>query len=568
MIIFEKITLKNFLSYGNSYTSFEFKDGVSRISGLTGHGKSSIMEGFYYCLFGSTYKKINLNQLPNALNKKELETTVHFSINETKYRIERGMKPNYFRIYVNDVLKEITSTTKSYQQILEEDILKFNSSMFDQVSYKSLTKNSTFLTLPKKDKREIIETLLDVSIYSDMNKAAKLIIDDLTKELSTIDKDLSNTNLLIQNETNNIIKLKEIKNEQESNTKEKVNELKRQIEQHEFSIVENQKALDKIQKFKDRVSTLNETQRSTANKLKKYETEKRDILNKISITKNKVQFLQSTCGECPKIQSICEEDNIDQLMLLKKTVTELIDSVTKIQLQTLDKISSLNEKIMMERSIESNIKTSKNNIANLKSQIEHENVQTIVIDDSILKSYEAQRDSLVDEYNSKFDEKKHYTFARGMLSDEAIRAFIVKKYLPSINKLLNVNIQKFVSNMTMEFDEEFEPVFKSRFKENFSYESHSEGQKKLINIAILFMFIDFCKMKYQYASTNLLILDEVTTGLDIHLQDKFYETIKKIAISENKCIIVIQHGEISTEHVDHNYNVELVFGFSKLTKEK
>jgi len=566
MIQFEKIELKNILSYGNSTTSFQFNEGVSRLSGLTGNGKSAVMEAVYYCLFGKTYKNINLAQLVNAINGKELETTLHFSINETKYRVERGIKPNYFRIYINDVLKEVTSTTRSYQQILEEDILKFNSSMFDQVSYKSLTKNSTFLTLPKKDKREIIENLLDVKIYSDMNKAAKLIIDDLSKELTTIDKDLANVLLLIQNESDNIEKMKKIKEEQEQNTTEKVNELQKQIDSLTVGILDKEKALKKIEKFKVQLSKLKKEESEIEDKIGKLDTDKRDVMSKISITKNKVQFLQSTCGECPKIKTICDDDNIEELIERRKSFSMQIEELN-ITLKTVqDQQDKLDEYVRMESVLNSQIANDLKTITNLSNQIVHWKVQVIEIDYSKIEQYHSQEESLRSRYNSIYNEKKHFLFARNMLSDEAIRAFIVKKYLPSINKLLNANIQRFVGNIVMDFDEEFEPVFKARHKEKYSYESHSEGQKKLINIAILFMFIDFCKMKYQYASTNLLILDEVTTGLDVELQDKFYETIKKIAISEKKCIVVIQHGDIASEHVDHNYKIELVSGFSKLTK--
>jgi DNA repair exonuclease SbcCD ATPase subunit len=289
-------------------------------------------------------------------------------------------------------------------------------------------------------------------------------------------------------------------------------------------------------------------------------------MSKISITKNKVQFLQSTCGECPKIKTICDDDNIEELIERRKSFSMQIEELN-ITLKTVqDQQDKLDEYVRMESVLNSQIANDLKTITNLSNQIVHWKVQVIEIDYSKIEQYHSQEESLRSRYNSIYNEKKHFLFARNMLSDEAIRAFIVKKYLPSINKLLNANIQRFVGNIVMDFDEEFEPVFKARHKEKYSYESHSEGQKKLINIAILFMFIDFCKMKYQYASTNLLILDEVTTGLDVELQDKFYETIKKIAISEKKCIVVIQHGDIASEHVDHNYKIELVSGFSKLTK--
>lgn len=722
MISFEKIKFRNFLAYGNNWTEFVFEEGVTRIAGDTGQGKSTVLEALYFALFGKTYRDVNLPQLVNCINRKDLEVHLWFTINGKNYRIERGIKPNKFFIFCNDVPVEVPAETKSYQEYLETDILQFNAGIFDQTSYKSLTKNSAFLTLKKADKREIVDNIFDTKIYMAMNKAAKDKVDALTKELSDLYKDITHNDNLIQQEEANIVNLERIKEEQSAKSSAKIVQLKEQIAELEADSVKKQTAIDKIQKYKTRKTellaekkvkqdALNEltnemneavikanrkhnddveranderdsligtyiTHRNQEKKtytdvkeslIKKLTQEKTlvvsdlnedknlkfttktselaDVSNKISVLKNKVKFLQETCGDCPNISKLVEDEDISGLLATKKRLegeleedrvfyrTKIDDTVedfdsqikeakdalyeyvlafgkesdekvSEIKTKTTETIQRLrveadvdvinirasykekieaaqvvvdscapdiekcNEYINMEAGFQSQINHNNTQIKQYQVQIKSEESQEIVIDLTKLESYKTQKEALRVTYESKEDDKKHYVFARSLLSDEAIKAFVIKKYLPSINTLLNSNLQRFGSDIIFEFDEEFEMVVKSRHKEGFTYFSFSEGQKRRIDLAILFMMVEFCAIKYQNAITNIMVLDEVGTGLDVKLQQIFYSILKEKATQDKKNIIIMNHGEISPEYIDKQFVVVNEKGFANIVEEK
>ena len=183
MIQFQKVTFKNFLSYGNTKNEFEFRQGINRFNSRIGSGKSSIFEALYFGLFGKPYRDVNLAQLVNTINNKDLQVEVYFTNQNHSYIIERGIKPNYLRVYKDghepSNLIPVPSTSRSYQQIIEEDILQQTPNIFDQVSIKSLTKEMSFLKLKKADRREIVENVLDIKIFTDMNKLCKNKVDIL-----------------------------------------------------------------------------------------------------------------------------------------------------------------------------------------------------------------------------------------------------------------------------------------------------------------------------------------------------------------------------------------------------
>ena len=701
MIKYHSIKFKNFLSYGNSITEFDFETGVTRLSGKTGEGKSTVVEALYYNLFGKPYRNINLSQLINNINKKEMETYLHFSTSDgTEYWIDRGIKPNFFRVYKNthdeNGIIPLDSKTKTYQEMLEEDILKFNSNIFNQNTYKSLTKDSAFLKLPAKDKRAIVDEILDSKVYFQMNAIAKIKIDNLTKEIASLEKEIKHHEVLIEQEQNNIDNLEKIKAQQEQLSKTRIDEINKQIKKLEEDIQTNIKAINKLDKYKtkklsieesiadkdsiltvmlnkrdDDLLNLNkESQKKQKDINSKYETvlqEKQktanedidkcykqkvssqetvikaeeaeresltaklnEVSSRISLIKNKVKFLKESCGDCPNISKMIETENVEELLETKHKLTEIIakkkeeavnktseyeevfkerhksikddlqnytnklkeekeklleevevwyqNEVKRTQLEVNDKLVSIraeieslkpelnkcNEIIGMEVGLKTQIDSYKSMIDSLTKEIKTISENKIEIDYTNKDNYILQKEVLCKEYDTLSNDKKHYSYARTLLSDENIKAFVVKKYLPSINKLLNKNLQLFTDGIVMDFDEEFEPVFKARHKETYTYESHSEGQKRLINIAILFMMIEFCSIKYQNATSNILILDEVTVGLDVELQNDFYSVLKRMAKDTNKNIIVMQHGDISTENIDRLYKIEMVNGFSKL----
>lgn len=266
MIQFKSISIRNFLSFGNTKTTFNFDNGLIRIVGRNGEGKSTVIcEGMYYCLFGKPYRDINLSQLLNNINKKELEVSLTFNISDSEYRIERGMKPNYFRIFKNDVIVPVPSSTRSYQTILEEDILHMDSNIFEQINLKSLTKDMSFLNLKKPQKREIIENILDIKVFTAMNKTTKDKVDNITKSLLLDNKDLEHAISSIANEKDNLLRLKQINENIEKDLIEKkkiaqdeIIKLQHQNEILDASLLDIQVINEKKVLFQEEITKLNE----------------------------------------------------------------------------------------------------------------------------------------------------------------------------------------------------------------------------------------------------------------------------------------------------------------------
>lgn len=701
MIIFKSIKFKNFLSYGNAWSEFKFTTGITRIMGKNGDGKSTITEAIYFALFGKAYRNINLGQLVNSINKKELEVILDFSIGEKDYRIERGIKPNYFRIFSKTEDREfestdiipVPSTTRTYQQILEEDILHSTSDIFEQTTLKSLTRNISFFTLKKADKRDITENILGIKIFSGMNKVCKGKVDALEKELISLNKDFDYNEILITQEKDNLTRLKQIKEQQEKDFETKKLQAEQEIVTYKEDIKKYEEGITRIQKYKTRKAELNaehdallekknEVQKSQlaimsevnhacivkkaalqeqikqkneairiannsrathiskcdqdidGHKKKIREIEK-DI-NSLKVSnagiQTKIDFMTKTCTDCPKAKELVTgidgsiEGNNQQIANLQAAIAEhegwiatleqqkityqedyfkvekdinqeikdiqkliedtdngaaaeIVERSTTIDTQLGElqsQMNALREPIQQcdlyinkEQGLLVNIERNKTEIQKREIFISKTAPSTVTIDTSKLKGYAVKRQELTSVINEKTDDKKHYAFIRTMLSDDAIKTFVIQKYLPVINKILNSYLQKFGSDVIFNFDAEFDEQIVSRHKDGFSYESFSEGQKRRIDLAVLFTFIEFCKIKFSNASNNLLILDEVGAGLDAEGDNILLEILRDLKEREEKNILTITHSSNLNPHrIDKIFECKLEKGFSKIEEKK
>lgn len=569
MIKIESIKFKNFLSYGNSFTEFNFEDGVTRIYGENGNGKSALVEALYFGLFGKPYRNINMAQLINTINKKELEVVVELSVNSSSYTIERGLKPNFLKVYKDGKepqhLIPVPSSNRTYQQILEEDHLKISPNIFDQTMMKSLTKNVSFLTLTKDKKREVVETIMDTRIYTEMNKIAKLKADAIEKEIQSLKKDLEYTQLMIDQEAQNINRLKAIKHEMEKDQTEKIKAIESEIEVLTNDIEKFKLGFDKINKHKDRKVKLTTSRAEFKSAYDTNDKAIRDAGNKITVVREKVTFLKNTCGDCPKIKDIVVNENVEDLIASKKLLEQANENLANKIREIDTDIGKCDEIIKYENTLNVQIRNAETNIQQKRKTILSEQNKTIEINDNKLKELQQKHNDMGEQYNSKCDAKKYYVFARSLLTEDAIKAHVVKKYLPTMNMLLNMYLQKFGSDIVFEFDSEFNEIIKSRHKESYSYESFSEGQKRRIDLSILFMFIKFCNLKSKQSESNLLILDEIGAGLDINKENAVYELLKLWTLEENKRIITISHnGNIDPQFIDNMYSVTMDTGFSTI----
>lgn len=565
MILFKTVKFKNFLSYGNNWTEFTFDKGIIRLMGANGLGKSVVIETVNFALFGKPYRKVKINQLVNSINKKGLEVVLTLSKGSDEFRIERGLKPDYVRIYKNDELVPVSSTKRGYQEILEQDILHLNENLFNQLVIKSLTKNMSFMTLSKSEKRNVIENILDIELFSVILKNIKTKIDSCDFSLASYKKDIENTDLLVEQEISNLEKLRNIKRKIEEESKQKVNEINKELEFIDEDLQKYHQALKKLRKYKQLKIDNNNNLSLLRTELQCFRDKQTHNIASIKLVKQKVQLFKDTCGDCPKIKEIAKTENIDDLLLESKTIESSINDIREQIQQINQELQKIEEILANEKFILGNIGKCNLRKSELEKSLNVEISKEIQIDESIIKKHKKNLKELNNLYNKVSNEKKHLQVLKTLYSDDGIKSFIIKKYLPYINKLLNTYLRKFNTDIIFNFDQEFNEVVLSRNKEDFSYFSFSEGQKKRIDLAVLFAFIDFAQFKNKKSNTNLLILDEVISGLDSIGSNCLYDVLKDYRDKQNKSILTIFHSDlVDVDNFDKIYEAKIEKGFSKI----
>jgi len=567
MLKFNKLKFKNFLSYGNSWTEFEFEKGISRITADNGKGKSAIVDALYFALFGKSYRKINLGSLINSINKSDLLVELEFTNNDTEYKIIRGIKPNIFYIYENDILKSLNSTNRSYQQMLEQDILHFNENVFNQTTCKSITKNISFLSLSKADRRLIVEGIFGIEAFSEMNHLCKIKLDDIENTIFTLKKEIEYTSILIEQEIFSVERLKQIQQKINEESQQKVEEINAEIKTLQEDIQKYTEALKKIEEFKLQKSNAEISLSSIKSEI----AETRSIISKteseIKLAQFKLNLFNKTCAGCEQIKNIAsdldltglEEEQQNQESKLKR----LTDQITTVR----NELSKFEKILANEKFINGNFERATKRITELKKTVYVETIKDIEISTEHLNQHETKKLELEKKYNNAYIQKNHYAVIKTLLSDEGIKSFVIKRHLSSINKLLNTYLQKFNADILFYFNEEFNEVIASRYKESFNYFNFSEGQKRRIDLAIMFTFMGFSKMRNKKSSTNLLILDEISSMLDAIGENGLYDILKDLCNKENKSILSISHsGNIDPEKIDKLYQVSIEKGFSKLER--
>ena len=385
--------------------------------------------------------------------------------------------------------------------------------------------------------------------------------------------------LLISQEEFNLTRLEEINRKAEEDISSKIEMAKTEIGKLEEENKTYQIGIDKIQKYKNtkidiqakidqlnlKISELNSQIRQKENVIATNE-------GKISSVKRKAEFYKQNCADCPKVAELLKQDNLAEItqdnLDRQEEITTIKGWIAPIEINIKkykEDIEKCDGYISRESGFKTVIQNNNRRIQELKSFMAQEKKAIVQIDRSKLQGYIDSKAQISSTIDQKTNDKAHYAFTRTMLSDDAIKAFVVKKYLPVINKILNSYLQKFGSDVIFNFTPEFEEEIVSRYKESFSYESFSEGQKRRIDLAILFTFMEFCKIKFAQASTNLMILDEISAGLDSIGENILYELLKDM--KQNKTILTISHSEvINPEYIDHRYKATIKQGFSNLAR--
>ena len=545
MIKFRYVRWKNFLSTGNQPTEIQLdKNPTTLIIGENGAGKSTVLDAICFGLFGKPFRMIQKNQMVNSINNGGTEVEVEFSIGTVEYKVVRGIKPNKFEIFQNNKLINVEANVRDYQKILEQQILKLNYRSFTQVVILGSASWAPFMQLKARHRREVVEEILDIQIFSTMNILLRNKIKTLLEDINDIEHQYDLVESKIGMQENHIKDMKE--------NKEKI------IQQKQKVIKENEVELLK------RKEKENELKSANNNFLKEMVgedkvTEKKDKLKDIQFTlKDKhnretkmITFFEKN-DECPTCeQEISKEFKTKKIQQNQTSVNLLDEGLHKLS----DEMSKVNTKLKEYKTIANHIRDNEVLIAqtnasilelekfNVKLQTEVNQYKTDgkeEDDTDKLKDLKEQLESVSKQKSKLKEDKVYYETARSMLMDTGIKTKIIKQYLPIMNKLINkyLTSMEFYVNFTL--DENFEETIKSRYRDEFSYASFSEGEKMRIDLALLFTWRAIAKMKNS-TNTNLLMLDEIfDSSLDGTGTDEFLKILNTLS-GEN--VFVISHKQ-------------------------
>ena len=572
MITFKKIRYKNFLSTGNHFNEIDFQQNhTNLIIGTNGAGKSTMLDALTFGLFNKSFRQIKKAQLINATNEKDCVVEVEFSVNSRDYLVRRGIKPNLFDIEINGNPLHKEADDRANQRILEENILKVNYKSFTQIVILGSSTFVPFMQLSTTNRRDVIEDLLDIRIFSVMNNLIKDNIRTKKEQIKSLDLKKENLKDKIELQNNLIQKLADQGKEKIKTNHDKINELLSEsddyvsankgletnveelsVEQEKF--VGADKKLSKLNNFKGQISN----KVSTITKEHKFFTdntvcptctqpiEESFRLNKIADVQTKARELKKGFNDLE--ESIkTEQDRERQFKKLSKEITKLNHDISQNNTHI-----SLNQRQIRE--LESEIQT-------ITKQFKDRNIEN-----EKLEEFKDSLNTTIDELSVKRQDIYHYDFAYSLLKDDGVKTKIIKKYLPYINAQVNRYLQMMDFYINFTLDEEFSETVKSPIHEDFSYSSFSEGEKMRIDLALLFTWREVARVKNS-VNTNLLIMDEVfDSSLDGFGTDEFLKIIKFVIRDAN--IFVISHKSDLHDKFDSVIKFDKLRGFSSIVSQE
>jgi len=562
--------MKNFFSVGNTPTEISLNSHKkTAILGSNGSGKSScILDSICYALYGKPFRKANKPNIVNSKNKSNMLVEIYFEIGDKKYKVRRGMKPNIFEIYCDNKLINQDASSKDYQEYLEKYILKVNYKSFINVVILGSARYNPFMQMTAADRRNVIEDLLDIQIFSTMNVLVKDKVSKLKEELNSIEYYIDITNEKISLQEQNL-------QEHQQNRQEQIEKKKLDIEKYNNQIQKIESDISLIQKHVDVLQNKITDKQKVDSKRQKLISLESKMETNLSKLKKETQFYKNN-DNCPTCKQTIEKDFKEvQLSENLLSINKFNEGMIKLE----EEMNSVIERINEISEIQKHIQEHQTEIIKLNSSISA--IQKYVQKElkeiesfSSIKSYPVDnrlkelKESLEDYYNNKKtveDNKKYYEFSSLLLKDGGIKTRIVKQYLPVINKLINAYLSKMNFFINFNINENFEEVIKSRHRDDFAYQQFSEGEKLRIDLAILFAFRQIAKMKNS-VNTNLLIMDEILdSSLDEESCGLFLESINKM---DNTNIFIISHkgDQISSDKFDRILKFEKKKDFTRLTE--
>ena len=569
MIQFKKLRWKNFLSTGDTFTEIELdKHPTSLIIGENGSGKSTMLDALTFVLFSKPFRRVNKTQMINTVNGKGCLTEVEFTIGNKSYLVRRGQKPSIFEIYVGDELINQDAKVKDYQERLEKHILKLNYKSFTQIIVLGSSSFQPFMQLPAFHRREVIEDLLDIQIFSIMNQILKERITDNKDELFVNDQTLDLNSEKIEIQRKYIKEVKEINNDKITKTKESIRESQEEAGSYkrdiELNKTQTKELLGKVAGYDKLLEEIGSFQ--------KVETKIKNSLDKV---KDDIDFFDKH-DDCPLCKQGIEKDHKFSIMTEKN---KMIDEKEH-------GLQELNNKMIRMTVNRNSMESIKKTIDNLNSDSLNYGYKVDSIDDYVLKlqkeidylnevkkrSYgddeklaqlKSDRDRLESKRKRLITDREYFHLASDLLKDTGIKTKIIKQYLPIMNKLINKHLTAMDSYFNFTLDENFNEQIKSRFRDEFSYDSFSEGEKMRIDLSLLYTCRAIAKMKNS-ANTNLLVLDEVfDSSLDTGGTDEFMKLLHSMGQGIN--IFVISHkGDVLSDKFENVVKFEKIGNFSKV----
>lgn len=545
MITFKSIKWKNFLSTGNTFTEIDFlKANTTLINGSNGAGKTTLLDALCFVLFGKPYRNINIPQLVNSINEKDLRVEIEFNVEQTEYKIIRGLAPKIFEIYKNGTLINQDAKSKDYQQMFETQILKMNYKSFCQVVILGSTNYTPFMRLSAADRRAIVESLLDINIFSTMNTILKGKMSTLKDEMKEIDMSVK---LLKQEQDSQEKFIENLKNNSKSTLEKHSVELKNSMNQIS-------ELTEDIQNLNNRLTEYSESIADSAN-TNKSKTKLILLQDQIEVNvkaaQKSLKFYETnnTCPTCS--QNIEEQVKCKHIEEKTNAIAEYTNGLTELEQKIKDidneliEIEIANKKILnLEKEISSKnsllVSTTKY-MKKIQSEIDelNQDKENIEKEEQLLTDIRSKWNDANEKRKMLLEDSYYYTLISSLIKDGGIKAKIIKHYLPIMNKIINNYLSHMNFFVKFELNENFEESIKSRHRDDFTYDSFSEGEKRKIDLALLFAWRATAQLKNS-VNCNLMIFDEVLDGsLDDSSIESFLDILKGLKKTSN--IIVISH---------------------------
>ena len=568
MIEFQTIRYKNFLSSGNQFTEIKLNETKNTcIIGQNGAGKSTLLDALCFSLFNKPFRKINKGQIVNSQNDKDCVVEIEFAVNSTQYKITRGIRPNIFTIDRNGNRLNEDADAKDQQKMLEESILKLNFKSFTQIVILGSASFVPFMQLSAANRREVIEDLLDIKIFSSMSDIMKARIKDAKDRLRTMDlkkEGIADKIIMQQNF------IKSIEESGQHDIQEKQNQildLDSEVAKHQKRVEDLLVKVEGKESEAAKFADASEALRKLGKFLGKIQSKKSDASDTLKFFED-----NSVCPTCTQ--------NIEESFRVNKTV-QLQESVAKFD----SNLNELEEAIKAEERREREFSTLQRETTKLSNEISQTNVQiseanklrarlereiqtlTNRIEDrnsehEKLSEYKGQLKQVLKDHETLKEDYNYFLQANVLLKDDGVKSSIIKKYLPLINQQVNRYLQRMDFFINFTLDGEFNEKIQSPIHENFSYSSFSEGEKMRIDLALLFTWREIARMKNSVA-TNLLIMDEVfDSSLDGFGTDEFMKIIRFVVKDAN--IFIISHKPELHDKFESVLEFQKVKGFSVL----